>query len=389
MKQYNSGLIVGKFCPLHNGHVYLIETALDQCETLTILSYTSQYNHMFNPALRRAWLTRLFPTAHVIVLETGFPHDADDDYAHRSFCAELLKKLNINIDVVFGSEEYIPGFAEFLKAQYVIVDLERKKYPISATKIRDGELSIWSSSPEVVMTDNPLRVAFVGGESSGKTTMCEEIERFFTQLGRKSKNIREFGREWYDAKNHVFEFEDMLHVGKTQVSLEEQAMLLAPDDCCTFLFCDTTPLVTATYSKAWFGKVDLELEILALRGYDKVFICMRDFPFVDDGTRSSEEFSVWQQEQYLEAYPDAILLHGSIEERLKTVTDHLLGPACEVNEVPGGNTYWYNYGMFHREDGPAIISPSGKVEYWLNGEFITDDPVVWFAMGHKTVDTQQ
>ena len=29
--------------------------------------------------------------------------------------------------------------------------------------------------------------------------------------------------------------------------------------------------------------------------------------------------------------------------------------------------FWYKDGLLHREDGPAVEHPGGKLEYWLNG----------------------
>ncbi|MDF2622573.1 MAG: ATPase [Kosakonia cowanii] len=40
MKRFASGLIVGKFAPLHCGHERLINTALAQCERLWLISYS-------------------------------------------------------------------------------------------------------------------------------------------------------------------------------------------------------------------------------------------------------------------------------------------------------------------------------------------------------------
>ncbi|MDP4366102.1 adenylyltransferase/cytidyltransferase family protein, partial [Escherichia coli] len=40
MKPFATGLVVGKFAPLHCGHEKLINTALAQCEELFIISYS-------------------------------------------------------------------------------------------------------------------------------------------------------------------------------------------------------------------------------------------------------------------------------------------------------------------------------------------------------------
>ena len=37
IKKFETGLVIGKFFPLHKGHQYLIDTALEQVKELTIL----------------------------------------------------------------------------------------------------------------------------------------------------------------------------------------------------------------------------------------------------------------------------------------------------------------------------------------------------------------
>ena len=64
-----TGLVVGKFSPLHAGHQALIEFARVRCDRLVILSY-SKPELPGCPADRRAeWLEALFPDAIRLVLD--------------------------------------------------------------------------------------------------------------------------------------------------------------------------------------------------------------------------------------------------------------------------------------------------------------------------------
>ena len=48
-----------------------------------------------------------------------------------------------------------------------------------------------------------------------------------------------------------------------------------------------------------------------------------------------------------------------------------------------GDVYWYNkVGQRHRKDGPAVISPNGDVEWWLNGNYYFVDD--WLIELNKT-----
>lgn len=156
------------------------------------------------------------------------------------------------------------------------------------------------------------RVLFIGGESSGKTTMCTVLSQM---LGLPW--VSEYGRELFDEKAGHLDFDDYLEIGRVQVQREKVAMM------CTrkaWILCDTSPLVTMFYSLEWTGKVDPNLVTRAKRQYDRIFLCARDFPYVDDGTRSGAEFSARQEQFYIDKLDQPFeILRGSIEARVVQV----------------------------------------------------------------------
>ena len=134
------------------------------------------------------------------------------------------------------------------------------------------------------------RVCILGGESSGKSTLAEALARHFGTL-----HVPEYGRELWEAKGGALTYEDLLHIGETQVAAEEQALLRAR----RFLFCDTSPLTTLFYSRHLFQRADPKLEQLAGRHYDLVVLCGTDFAFVQDGTRQDAAFREQQHAWYV------------------------------------------------------------------------------------------
>lgn len=40
---------------------------------------------------------------------------------------------------------------------------------------------------------------------------------------------------------------------------------------------------------------------------------------------------------------------------------------------PSGDQYWYKRGYIHREDGPAVEYANGRKEWWLNGEQFNEE----------------
>lgn len=314
---YNKGVVVGKFCPLHKGHELLINRAFEQCAEVMIISYTS-VNYGFPAGLRERWLKDLFPTAKVVVKSRGMPDDDADGDLHRAFCTEIMRDNDFVPDAIFSSEDYGPGFAAFVSnafgvhVSHISVDTARTSVPISGTAMRtySRDSQMWQKYTSAVVNHSPLRVLFIGSESSGKSTIS-----LFLANKTSRPLIAEYGRTLYEEKGSL-NFEDMVLIGRTQLQFESDAMELGAD----LIFCDTSPLVTQFYSQEWYGQVDPELAEMAKTQYDIIFFCARDFGYIDDGTRSGVEFGTKQIAYYEKNLSQPYyLLSGSVEERAKIV----------------------------------------------------------------------
>ena len=68
-RRYRRGLVVGKFCPLHRGHMHLIQRAVDACAEVLVISYTKPEFDGHVRALREAWLAWVFPKVRSLVVD--------------------------------------------------------------------------------------------------------------------------------------------------------------------------------------------------------------------------------------------------------------------------------------------------------------------------------
>ena len=186
-REFDHGLIVGKFYPPHAGHEYLIRTALQFCQRVSVLvlAATSEPLPM---ELRAQWLRQCFPDTHdlrVVAALDDVPVDYDDEVIWRAHVDVMRRALlddaaahdepEREVDVVLSSEEYGDTLARWFGARHVCLDRRRSLYQISARQVRRDLAGHWMDLPEPVRAGLALRVALVGAESTGTTTLARDI----------------------------------------------------------------------------------------------------------------------------------------------------------------------------------------------------------------------
>ncbi|KFI06605.1 AAA family ATPase [Massilia sp. BSC265] len=183
------------------------------------------------------------------------------------------------------------------------------------------------------MKPSVQRVAVLGAESSGKSTLCEALARHYGTVW-----VPEYLREFVDSRGRVPFESDQYPIACTQLVRENEAEARAH----RFLFCDTTPLMTALYSRQYWGRVDLQLARLDERhDYAWTFVTAPDSPWEPDGLqRESEEVRQKVHRMLVETLKERkipyVLLEGGLEHRMRRV-EGLLGPACLIDQDPNDN----------------------------------------------------
>lgn len=173
------------------------------------------------------------------------------------------------------------------------------------------------------MSGPVARVAVLGAESSGKSTLCEALARHYGSVW-----VPEYLREFVDIRGRVPFESDQYPIASTQRARENEAAARAQ----RFLFCDTTPLMTALYSRQYWNRVDPQLARLdSSHDYAWTLVTAPDSPWEPDGLqRESEEVRQKVHRMLVETL-DAraipyVLLEGSLPHRIRQV-EALLGPA--------------------------------------------------------------
>ena len=161
-----------------------------------------------------------------------------------------------------------------------------------------------------------LRVAVLGAESSGKSTLCEVLARTHDTLW-----VPEYLREFVETKGRVPFEEDQFGIALAQQEREDTAAATAR----RLLFCDTTPLMTALYSRVYWGRVDDRLAQLAARhDYALTLVTAPDVPWVPDGLMRESEavrervYTMVVDELDARGIP-FVLVRGDLPQRLRQV----------------------------------------------------------------------
>ncbi len=144
------GFFGGKFLPMHKGHLYCIDTASKQCDHVTVIMFTGgdeelricsqRRDEILDVNFRTKQLERICALyqnveCHVVdVTNLKLPDGTEDWDAETPLVRRFVPKM----DYVYSSE---PSYGEYFaraypEAAHIIVDAERKTYPISSTLIR-------------------------------------------------------------------------------------------------------------------------------------------------------------------------------------------------------------------------------------------------------------
>lgn len=126
------------------------------------------------------------------------------------------------------------------------------------------------------------RIALLGAESSGKTTLAADLTATLRAMGYNAGMVPEYLRIWCQENSRLPQFDDQKSIIEGQLALEDAAAIQFD-----ILVCDPAAIATGFYSLEYFES-DLHLEKQLLNRYDQVFLCDIDFPWQPDPLRDSE-----------------------------------------------------------------------------------------------------
>lgn len=332
MTEFRHGLMIGKFYPPRIGHHEAIRAAAARCDRFTVLVMAAAVETI-PLADRMAWL-REEHERDMNVSVAGIPCDAPVDVTDRQVWAAQVAAMRAgvhaagaapDVDAVFSGDDYVDELARWFGATAV-----RTGRTGSSTAVRSDLAGHWHELAGATRAGLVTRVVVVGAESTGTTTVAEQLTRHYAARGgawAATQCMPEYGREYTELKcaacpevdiNELqWDEHDFDVIGPEQTRLEQ----VAARSGSPVLVCDTDAFATAIWKRRYLGDpaggpwTDVPPRaVYLLTDHEGV-------PWHDDGMREGDlairaAMTEWFADALTAAGQSWVLLTGSLEERI-------------------------------------------------------------------------
>lgn len=170
----------------------------------------------------------------------------------------------------------------------------------------------------------PLRIAIVGPESCGKSTLCAALAPLLQAHGVHACWVAEYARTYYATRDYAPTPQDVLAIARGQLAAEAAAVAAGA----RVLLCDSTVLTCRIWAEVAFGVASPALLALnAPQDYALTLLAGTDVPWQADPLRMHPQQREWLWCLYRDALSEAeivpLLLSGAHEARLAAVWQRL------------------------------------------------------------------
>lgn len=268
------GLVAGRFLPFHRGHQYLIEFARRSCKKLTIMIFVRPDDPV-GKGHRLNWIKRAIDDPEVAIHEIETTQA--EELAIPTKFKEVVAPFVSSVTHFFTSELAYKPVAEALGAKFVPVDPSRAAIPISGTALRANLMDNFRYLVAGVRPWFVRRVAVVGAESTGKSTLCARLKEQFGALV-----VPEWMRTLVDGGVEGFVYSsDIQLAARSQIASEDALAAQVVGNNAGVLICDTDLRTIQLWAMRlfhgdpprWIG------DQIAVRPYDLYLLCTPDIPF--------------------------------------------------------------------------------------------------------------
>ncbi len=322
------GLLLGKFLPPHRGHQYLIDFARQYVDHLTVHVCAIPSEPILGE-LRFQWMREQWAgcaNVSVVYCDDPNPQVPEDDPENfwEIWRRSLLRRMEHPPDLVFASEPYGFRLAETLGARYIPVDHAREIVPVSGTLLRTDPLRHWKYLLPPARPHFARRIALVGPESSGKSTLTARLATHFA-TGYAPEYARGYletvPAHWIDeGGTNGFDEAALVTILRGQRASVEA---VARQSETGIVFSDTEAIVTACWSEVLLGFVpEIAEQFICQQRYDLYLVQTASEFWVNDSSqrvqpdysarKAFEDLCISRLDQQVFPY---VCLRGTWEER--------------------------------------------------------------------------
>ena len=157
------------------------------------------------------------------------------------------------------------------------------------------------------------RIAIVGPESTGKSTLCAQLSEYFN-----SPWVAEYARDYIGALQRPYTYEDVEAIAQAKC----KELQWTPSEPSPFIFYDTELIIT----KVWFLHHYYRMPIWMERAIEEMpiahyLLCLPDLPWVDDPLRENptirQELFLWYKKEIEALGIPYTIVQGVGKERLQ------------------------------------------------------------------------
>jgi HTH-type transcriptional repressor of NAD biosynthesis genes len=328
----------GSFDPLHLGHISDIIKAAAVCEELYVMISWCEGRESTSKELRYRWIlncTKHLPNVRIILVEDQAVSKEvyNTDYFWEKGAQDIKNAIGKPIDAVFCGSDYLGTnrFESLYCPESAVIYFDREEVPISSTEIREWASAHWDYLPEVCKDYYARKVLVVGGESTGKSTLVQNLA-----LAYNTNYVAEYGRVTADyAGGEDFMLADDLHENLLRQRIN---IIDAAKKSNRILFVDTDAITTLFYSRFLLQNQKqievcekLATAINEMTQWDLVLFLEPDVEFIQDGTRNEKIRA--NREKYSQQIKQALTennvayhcLTGDYLERFETAKQLIAG----------------------------------------------------------------
>jgi cytidyltransferase-like protein len=314
------GLVVGKFHPLHKGHLELFQNALKYCDKLVVVVF-SQDDYKVEVVDER-----------IQVIRDTFPDIKQPEFKSSRGISRIYAnylKQTYTFDILLGNEQYVKYMAEWIGCKYKIIGSNFRWHAIDIKK------DIWNKFQFIADNVKPvysLTLCLIGTGSTYKTTLSVKLHQHFKQsmlIPEHGKDFVQFSLSSDISRLKASHFDTII---EEHCNLIKKSMWKSP-----LLILDTDFLTSKFWCLKYFGQFNDTLNSFQIKPDIYVLCGQEGAEYTKDFCNDYENHKPEEEIELYDFYHNhtdrpIYYIDGNFKERLRSIQKIIM---LELNKKIG------------------------------------------------------